>query len=221
MRICEGLGPLSKFPCRLYLSAPGGHPCDVLTTMLGDALAGNDVAAVLYAPDNNANSDECARTLMQCAVDHEAAFIVENDITLARKIGADGVHITSGIDTYKTARSELGDECIIGLTTALNRHDSMCIGETGASYIFFDPDISSSNTPNNDQTLPSLIGWWSELFEIPCVAPAYADVDQNRQMITAGVDFLSLGHSVWSSKDGASQTIKALNQLITECGRER
>jgi thiamine-phosphate pyrophosphorylase len=210
---------LSEYPCRLYISAPAGHPVGVLTTMLDDALAAHDVAAVLYSTDNGV-SHEGASTLMQCAMDHEVAFIVKQDIVFAREIGADGVHITGDIEVYKKARSALGDNSIIGLTTALNRHDSMCFGEVGADYIYFDPDIPGSVSTEKDPSLEGLIDWWSGLFEVACVAQAQRDVDQNRALINAGVDFLCLDSMLWQSKENATQTLKTMSRLIAECGRE-
>ena len=211
---------MSEHPCKLYLSAPEGQPIDVLSLMLKDALAANNVAAVLYS-NNDKASHEHASTLMQCALDHEAAFIVADDISFAREIGADGVHISGDIETYKKARKELGEDRIIGLTTPVNRHDSMCFGEIGTNYILFDPDIPNSNSSSEPQSLASLINWWSELFEVPCVALACVDVNKNRVLIDAGVDFLSVDATIWSASQGVSETLKSLSDLISDCGRKQ
>ncbi len=216
----EGLGPLSKFPCRLYISTPVGHPLDVATKMLSDALAANDVAAVLYTPSGK-DAAEHASILMQCAISHEAAFIVADDIAFAREIGADGLYISGNVEAYSKARSELGDDRIIGISTALNRHDAMCLGEVGANYICFDPHASPSSPQNSEHSLESLIKWWCELFEVPCLAPAYAEVEKNRALIAAGVDFLSFGSSLWSSPENATKTLQSISHLIAECGREQ
>jgi len=211
---------MSKFPCRLYISTPVGHPLDVATTLLNGALAANDVAAVLFTPGSN-GAHEHASALMQCAVSHEAAFIVADDIAFAREIGADGLHITGNSGAYGQARSELGDDCIIGISTALNRHNAMCLGEIGANYIYFDAHASPSSLQDSEHSLESLVKWWCELFEVPCLAPAYAEVEKNRALITAGVDFLSLGNSLWDSPENARKTLQSLSHLITKCGREQ
>jgi len=211
---------VNEHPCRLYLTAPEGQPLDVLGSLLSEALSTNDVAAVLYSNADKA-SPEHASTLMQCALDHEAAFIVADDIAFARQIGADGVQVSGDIETYKRARKELGDDRIVGFTTALNRHDSMCFGEIGTNYISFDPDLPNPYFSNDQQSLENLIDWWSGLFEIPCVAPAGADVDQNRALIAAGVDFLSLDASIWSSGQKADEALKSISCLIADCGRKQ
>ncbi len=207
-------------PCRLYLTAPEGQPLDVLGFLLSEALSANDVAAVLYS-NADKSSPEHASTLMQCALEHEAAFIVADDIAFAREIGADGVQISGDIETYERARKELGDDRIVGFTTALNRHDSMCFGEVGTNYILFDPDLPNPHSSNEPQSLESLVDWWSGLFEIPCVAPACADVGKNRALIEAGVDFLSLDASIWSSGQKAGETLKSISHLIADCGRKQ
>jgi len=211
---------VSEHPCRLYLTAPEGQPLDVLGALLSDALVKNDVAAVLYSNSDKA-SPEHASTLMQCALDHKAAFIVADDIAFARQIGADGVQISGDIETYERARKELGDSRIIGLTTALNRHDSMRCGEVGTNYILFDPDLPNPHPSTDPQSLESLIDWWSGLFEIPCVAPACADVDKNWALIDAGVDFLSLDATIWNTDRRADETLKSISDLIADCGRKQ
>jgi thiamine-phosphate pyrophosphorylase len=204
----------------LYLAAPEGQPLDVLGPLLSEALSANDVAAVLYANADKA-SPEHASTLMQCALDHEAAFIVADDIAFARQIGADGVQVSGDIETYERARNELGDDRIVGLTTALNRHDSMCLGEVGTNYILFDADLPNPHPSNAPQSLESLIDWWSGLFEIPCVAPVCADVDKTRALIDAGVDFLFLDATIWNCDQNADITLKSISGLIADCGRKQ
>jgi len=218
--MCEGLGLVSEHPCRLYLSAPEGQPLDTLGLLLSEALSANDVAAVLYANTGEASAEH-ASTLMQCALDHEAAFIVADDIAFARQIGADGVQVSGNIETYEKARNELGDDRIVGFTTALNRHDVMCFGEIGTNYILFDPDLPNPHPSNDPQSLESLIDWWSGLFEIPCVAPVCTDVEKNRTLIDAGVDFLFLDATIWNSGQNASATLKSISNLIADCGRKQ
>jgi len=214
------LGPVKEHPCRLYLTAPEGQPLDVLGALLNEALSANDVAAVLYSNAKKA-SPEHASTLMQCALDHEAAFIVADDIAFARQIGADGVQVSGDIETYEKARKELGDGRIVGLTTALNRHDVMCFGEVGSNYILFDADLPNPHPSDDPQSLESLIDWWSGLFEIPCVAPVCADVKKNRALIDAGVDFLFLDTNIWNSGPNADVTLKSISDMIVDSGRKQ
>ena len=211
---------MSEHPCRLYLTAPEGQPLDVLGLLLSEALSANDVAAVLYTNSDKA-SPEHASTLMQCTLDHEAAFIIADDIDFARQIGADGVHISGNIETYEMARKELGDDRIVGLTSALNRHDAMCFGEVGTNYILFDPDLPNPHPSIDPQILENLIEWWSRLFEIPCVAPAGVNVEKNRALIEAGVDFLSLDATIWNSDQSVDETLKSISDLIADCGRRQ
>lgn len=213
---------MSKFPCRLYITAPAGLPCDELTGLLDVALADNDIAAMLYTPVNN---NECADALMGCTIAHDCAFIVADDIALAQTLNADGVHLTGTIDSskdlYKEARSKLGSDSMIGLSTALNRHDSMCVGEIASTYIYFDTSIPNNHTVVEQHSLENLVSWWSDMFELPCVARAYENIEQNRELITAGVDFLYLNNSLWTSAENAKNTLKSLTHLIAECGRKQ
>ncbi len=214
---------MSDFPCKLYLSAPVGLPPEKTIKLLDASFAASDVSAVLYSPDQDTsranNSFDIARELMRWAIDHNVAFIVAEDVAFAREISADGVHLYSGISSYSNARSKLGNDRIIGLSTALNRHECMSAGETGADYILFDPTSPDDFQIHETQPLENLISWWTELFEVPCVAQAYVEVEKNRALVSAGVDFLVLGNDLWCSEKNVAAKLKALGQLIAECGR--
>src|SRR5690606_9972951 len=57
------------------------------------------------------------------------AVLVEDDVALAKRMGADGVHITGDAKAVKAAVSAVKPSLIVGAGPITSRHDAMTIGE--------------------------------------------------------------------------------------------
>jgi thiamine-phosphate pyrophosphorylase len=51
---------------------------------------------------------------------------------------------------------------------------------------------------------PSILGWWTTLFEIPCVAIGGITPDNALPLIEAGADFLAVSGAVWNGDEVAA-----------------
>jgi len=65
--------------------------------------------------DENTKLDEAQQLRQLCSV-HNTLFIVNDDINLAQKINADGVHLGKEDSPTKQARKQLGNRAIIGVS---------------------------------------------------------------------------------------------------------
>ena len=101
--------PVRSAPCELYLISPnevGGAFPDRLKA----ALAGGPVAAFQLRA-KNVDSHELARLaspLQQICADHDVAFIVNDSISMAKRLDADGVHLGQSDGDPREARAILG-----------------------------------------------------------------------------------------------------------------
>jgi thiamine-phosphate pyrophosphorylase len=68
---------------------------------------------------------------------------------------------------------------------------------------------------------PDILTWWSELFELPCVAIGGITANNAAPLIRAGADFLAVSSGVWSHEDGPAAAIRALNRIMDEEGKAR
>lgn len=119
------------------------------------------------------------------------AVLVENDAALAKKIGADGVHITTGPEDLADAITTLKPSMIVGAGNIHSRHDAMTAGEMDVDYVFFGPIDGS-----DDAQAADLAQWWSETFEIPGVLSLPAATPGTDAL---GAEFLALSASLWSA----------------------
>ena len=124
-----------------------------------------------------------------------AAVLVAGDAGLARTVKADGTHVPFVEDMgepYETARSIVGSGAVVGADAGRSRHDAMTLAELGADYVAFGiPDFVKDRESAVALQL-ELIGWWAEIFEVPCVAMDVDSPEQARELAAAGADFVCL-----------------------------
>ena len=147
-----------------------------------------------------------------CAA-RDVAFIVNDDVRLARRLNADGVHLGQGDGNPREAREELGREAQIGVTCHASRHLAMEAGEAGADYVAFGAFFPSTTKQSEHRAELELLQWWSQLFEIPCVAIGGITPENCAPLIAAGADFLAVSGAVWNGDEAAA--VRAFAKVIT------
>ena len=196
-------------PCQLYLISPqdvGGSFPDQLRA----ALAGGPVAAFqLRVKDVDPHElAKLAEPLQRICADADVSFIVNDSVSLAKRLGADGVHLGQKDGDPREARDILGPSVQIGVTCHDSRHLAMEAGEKGADYVAFGAFYETTTKPSNYRPKPELLSWWASLFEVPCVAIGGITPLNAAPLVTAGADFIAVCQAVWGSGDPASEVAK-------------
>jgi thiamine-phosphate pyrophosphorylase len=207
---------------QLYLISPldvGGNFPQRLERALeaGKSEKGNLVAAFQFRIKgvDQHEADRLARPLQQICARHDCAFIVNDSVSLAKRLGADGVHLGQGDGDPREAREVLGREAQIGVTCHASKHLAMEAGEAGADYVAFGaffPSTTKDKGPDAERPEPDLVEWWATLFEIPVVAIGGITADNCASLVEAGADFLAVSGAVWSSDEAAA--IRAFGKAI-------
>lgn len=202
-------------PCQLYLVSPASIDED-FADRLDEALGGGPVAAFQLRLKRLGDEEILAaaeRLIPVCAA-HEVAFILNDRMDLAKACGADGVHLGQGDGDPREARALLGPAAQIGVTCHASRHLAMEAGEAGADYVAFGAFFPSTTKPAVHRPDPSILGWWSALFEIPCVAIGGITPDNAPVLIEAGADFLAVCSAVWADSRGAAAAIADFAEVL-------
>lgn len=191
--------------CQLYLISPlevgGGFP-DRLRRALG---AGPVAAFQFRVKDIDQHAAAAlAEPLQKICVEHDVAFLVNDSISLAKRLGADGVHLGQDDGDPREARSILGPAAQIGVTCHASRHLAMEAGERGADYVAFGSYFPTMTKHVEHHAEPVLLSWWSTMFEIPCVAIGGITPANGRPLVEAGADFLAVSHAVWGGDEEAA-----------------
>lgn len=201
--------------CQLYLISPldvGGD----FPEKLEQALAAAPVAAFQFRV-KDVTQHEAARLaepLQAICAAHGTAFIVNDDMALARRIGADGVHLGQGDGDPKEARRLLGPQAQIGITCHNSRHLAMEAGEAGADYVAFGAFFPTSTKAVEHRADPEILTWWQGLFELPCVAIGGITTDNARILVDAGADFLAVSAGVWAYPGGPAEAVRAFAAIL-------
>ena len=202
--------------CLLYLISPqdvGGEFPERLERAI---VAGEGLVAAFQFRVKGTDQHEAARLaepLQAICARHDVAFIVNDDIALAKRLKADGVHLGQGDGDPKSAREELGKDAQIGVTCHDSRHFAMEAGEAGADYVAFGSFFPSTTKASDHRPQVEILEWWSQLFEIPCVAIGGITPDNCAPVVAAGADFLAVSAAVWVGDEAAN--VKRFKDVIS------
>ena len=200
-------------PCQLYLISPlevgGSFP-----ERLKRALGAGAVAAFQFRV-KGVDQHEAARLaepLRKICADADVAFIVNDSVSLAKRLGADGVHLGQEDGDPREARSVLGPQVQIGVTCHDSRHLAMEAGEAGADYVASGAFYPTATKETRHRPEPVILSWWSALFELPCVAIGGITPENAAPLVKAGADFLAVSNAVWGGDEEAA--VKAFAEML-------
>ena len=203
-------------PCKLYLISQqevGGSFPDRLKAAFEPGLT---TAFQLRVKDVEEHDlARLAEPLQRICADADVAFIVNDSMKLAKRLGADGVHLGQSDGDVREARALLGPSAQIGKTCHDSRHLAMEAGEAGADYVAFGAFYPTTTKPSDYRPDPSILTWWSALFEIPCVAIGGITPANATPLVDAGADFLAVCQAIWTADDARS----AVNGFAEVLGR--
>ena len=214
-QFAQDFAPGESGGCSLYLISPqnvGGGFSESLKAALEPGLASAFQLRVKDVPEHELAA--LAEPLQRICADANVAFIVNDSISLAKRIGADGVHLGQSDGDIKEARAVLGPTAQIGKTCHDSRHLAMEAGEAGADYVAFGAFYPTSTKPSHYRPDPAILTWWSTLFEIPCVAIGGITAHNAKPLVDAGADFLAVCQAIWS-KDDAGKAVRAFDEILT------
>ena len=219
---------MSDQACRLYLITPPRLEPRAFADTLKAALDAGDTACLQLRlkGENEAppEADEIRRAteiLMPLAQTYDVAFLINDRPDLAAELGADGTHVGQQDMTYAEARKLVGPDRIVGVTCHNSRHLAMEAGEAGADYVAFGAFYKTDTKEPISRADPEILSWWSELFEVPCVAIGGITAENAAPLVRAGADFLAVSSGVWSHKEGPAAAVRALNRIMIEEGKAR
>jgi len=206
---------MNDIPCQLYLISPldvGGD----FPQRLRQALEAGPVAAFQFRV-KDIDPEEAARLaepLKAICDEFDVAFIVNDDVALAERLGADGVHLGQGDESLKNARAALGKDVQIGITCHDSRHLAMEAGEGGANYVAFGAFFPTETKETQYKPGLDIVQWWAEMMEIPCVAIGGITPDNCRPLIDAGADFLAVSGAVWNDPAGPAAAVRKFADIM-------
>jgi thiamine-phosphate pyrophosphorylase len=185
----------------LYAVTPDLADTDDLVARVAAALAGG-ASAIQYR--NKAAPVELKRSQAEALARVHAArgglYIVNDDVELAAKVGADGAHIGDEDGSVAAARAILGPARIIGVSCYNDLARAQAAIEAGADYVAFGSFFASTVKPVARRADVALLERARSL-GVPIVAIGGITADNARELFAAGADAVAVISAVFGARD--------------------
>jgi thiamine-phosphate pyrophosphorylase len=148
---------------------------------------------------------EQARALRAVCRRHAATLIINDDVTLARAIDADGVHVGADDPAFALAREQLGSEKIIGVSCYDDLQRARAAATQGADYVAFGSFFASAVKPGAVRAPLSVLPA-ARALGVPVVAIGGITLDNAGGLIAAGADAVAVISALFAAPDPAGAT---------------
>lgn len=186
---------------------------------LAALLAEGGVASVLldFAPAEERAVQCLAKSYAQAAQDADAAALAPAglDSRLVGRAGLDGLHV-AGLAGLDAALAAMRPDRVVGVGGLTTRDDAMTAGEKEPDYLLFGEPAADGFVRPLDWRIER-VGWWAELFTLPCAAYVAAP-DDISALAAARPDFMCFGPWLFDAADGAALLARAKAALAAGDG---
>ena len=152
-----------------------------------------------------ARRGEQARALRAVCRRHAATLIINDDVTLARAIDADGVHVGADDPALALAREQLGSQKIIGVSCYDDLQRARAAATQGADYVAFGSFFASAVKPDAVRAPLSVLPA-ARALGVPVVAIGGITLDNAGGLIAAGADAVAVISALFAAPDPAGAT---------------
>ena len=142
-----------------------------------------------------------AAQLVELCRTHNASLLINDDVALAKTVGADGVHLGQDDMSLTEARRILGNQAIIGITC----HNSLALAHTaqqdGANYVAFGRFFASQTKQSAPPADLSVLRAAKAQLAIPVVAIGGITLDNAPSVLQEGADLLAVVGDLFSAQN--------------------
>jgi len=142
---------------------------------------------------------------------HGCIFIVNDDIELALRVAAHGVHLGRDDGDLATARRLLGPDRLLGASCYGSIAFALAARDAGVDYIAFGAAYASPTKPGNKRA-PLDLYREAQSIGLPVVAIGGITLDNAPPLVAAGVDALAVITALYTAPDitAAARSFTAL-----------
>ena len=201
-----------KFPLRgLYaITQIKNKTADIIINEVIAAIKGGAVV-VQFRDKESLDAIYLADQLVKVCHEYKVPLLINDDIELAIKVGADGVHIGREDGAISEARDRLGADAIIGVSCYNFVEQAFDAQEQGATYVAFGRFFPSSSKPLAAPAELDTLRKAKFLLDIPIVAIGGILPENGGSLLTAGADLLAvIGGLFETQPEQSARAYKAL-----------
>jgi thiamine-phosphate pyrophosphorylase len=182
-----------RFPLRgLYaITQTKNKTADIIINEVIAAIKGGAVV-IQFRDKEPLDAIYLADQLVKVCHEYKVPLLINDDIELAIKVGADGVHIGREDGAISEARDRLGADAIIGVSCYNFVEQAFDAQEQGATYVAFGRFFPSSSKPLAAPAELDTLRKAKFLLDIPIVAIGGILPENGGPLLTAGADLLAV-----------------------------
>lgn len=128
-------------------------------------------------------------------------FLVNDDVTLAKYVNADGVHLGAEDMPMCVARAIMGEDIVVGISCYNQLSLAQRAVNAGATYIAFGSFSSSTTKPEAVPADLSLLQEAKKTLSRPIVAIGGITPENGSELVAAGADCLAVISGVFAQTD--------------------
>lgn len=205
------MGPEIKMKNRiqsgLYLVVDPSYGEDKVLKGVRESMeSGLDVLQLWASWKDDDRSIELGKKLVKLSNEFSLPFVVNNDLDVAFKIGADGVHIDGKEPSPVKIREKMGSNAIVGVTCSTSMDKVLWANDAGVDYISFCSMFPSSSVSECDIVPLYMLGDARAKISIPIFASGGINLENADQVLSAGADGIAVISAIMSAKDPAYAT---------------
>ncbi|HIF89792.1 MAG TPA: thiamine phosphate synthase [Candidatus Thioglobus sp.] len=145
-----------------------------------------------HKTDNEQRRLDEASQLRELCLTHNTLFIINDDINLCEKVGANGVHLGQNDASIQTARAQLGKDSIIGVSCYNQLGLAIQAQSQGANYVAFGALFASSTKPNAKRCPLSVVTQAKKELCLPIVGIGGITFENQQLALDAGCDTVAM-----------------------------
>ena len=149
---------------------------------------------------------EQSREILDLCQFYDVPLIINDDLTLCKAIGADGIHLGDEDENLQEARLRLGNKAIIGVTCHSSLQAAIAAEEVGADYVAFGRFHPSKTKPEAPKAPIHILREAQVMLSVPIVAIGGINAENGAALIKAGADMLAVVHSVFGTSEISANT---------------
>jgi thiamine-phosphate pyrophosphorylase len=161
---------------------------------------------------SNIHRESIALELHALCRERGAPLVINDDVRLAQRVNAEGVHLGCDDVSVQEARQQLGAGKIIGVSCYADLQAARQAQNEGADYVAFGRFYTSQTKPNAAAAPVDILKQAKAEIKIPIVAIGGITAENGAALVAAGADMLAVVDGVFCQQDisQAARNIAAL-----------
>ncbi len=200
----------------LYLISPPDFDLDEFEKKLRNILTKFKLPVFQLRLKDKTESEveKYATKLLETCREFNCAFILNDYVDIALKIGANGVHVGSHDQDIAKIRQKSGENFMIGASCYNSRDLALQASLDGANYLSFGAFFPTKTKKVKAKADISIIKWANEIFDLPISAIGGITADNCSDLVKAKADFICVISYVWGHPKGEEFAVKEILKTL-------